>query len=72
MVHSIGVTPPGPASDSIPLTRQVEEAVPGDETRRPERGVLRITWVGHSTVLIELDGLGDDGQLGYGNTDFPR
>ena len=31
--------------------------MPGDETRRPERGVLRITWVGHSTVLIELDGV---------------
>jgi L-ascorbate metabolism protein UlaG (beta-lactamase superfamily) len=57
VVHSIGVTPPGPASASIPLSRQVEEAVPGDETRRAERGVLRITWVGHSTVLIELDGV---------------
>jgi L-ascorbate metabolism protein UlaG (beta-lactamase superfamily) len=57
VVHSIGVTPPWPASDSIPLTRQVEEAVPGDETRRVERGVLRITWVGHSTVLLELDGV---------------
>jgi L-ascorbate metabolism protein UlaG (beta-lactamase superfamily) len=57
VVHSIGVTPPSRASDSIPLSEQVEEAVPGDQTRRAERGVLRITWVGHSTVLLELDGV---------------
>ena len=31
--------------------------MPEDETRRVERGVLRITWVGHSTVLLELDGV---------------
>jgi L-ascorbate metabolism protein UlaG (beta-lactamase superfamily) len=57
VVHSIGVTPPGPASASIPSSRQVEDGVPGDETRRVERGALRITWVGHSTVLLELDGV---------------
>jgi L-ascorbate metabolism protein UlaG (beta-lactamase superfamily) len=57
VVHSIGVTPPGPASACISLSRQVEEAVPEDEARTVERGSLRITWVGHSTVLIELDGV---------------
>jgi L-ascorbate metabolism protein UlaG (beta-lactamase superfamily) len=57
VVHSIGVTLPAPASASIAVSHQGEDGVPGDETRRVERGVLRITWVGHSTVLLDLDGV---------------
>src|SRR5580698_4984714 len=40
-------TPPGPLPSASPLS---------DWSRTPETG-LRATWLGHSTVLLELDGL---------------